>query len=145
MTDQEIVDLVEHANALWNRTPVLSDLKAQRRAWKALLADLDYGAVKTVLNRLNLNTQYLPRPGEVRVAALGAQFPTPLTAWGIYQTLRSAVAHGTSTPDVPEVLRPFFKSLSGAALGLETNGDRNLFLAEYQKYIDAETLKLCAC
>ena len=139
MTKDELVELVQHANALWSRTPSLADVKAQNRAWYALLQDLDFGACKDAIERLSFSRQFIPRPAEVRIAARGIQWPTPLQAWVAYQNMRAAVANGTSTPDFDPRLIPWFKTIG--ALGLHTNGDRDLFISEYQKYIDAESMK----
>ena len=144
MTRQELVQLVEQAYATYNQTlPAAEEkVKAIYTAWYELLHDLEYKEAKRALVRLAVNAQFMPRPGEIRRAAINSRnnmtsFDEPLVAWGKFLSLVRDINSGVQPTERPtEALTETIKLLGDAATGMHTNSDRDAFCRTYEKVVE---------
>lgn len=144
MTKDELVALVEHVNACWNRSLPRDDVKAMNRAWWELCGDLDYESTRRVVNSLAITAPYAPRPGEIRRLTLMPGLPTPVELWAELQTISHAMATGLeSRKPMSPILKLIYGKMGDTLMGLATNGDRNMFIAVAEKTIDSLVLETC--
>ena len=130
MTKEELVDVAGRCWAVWNYQP--ADIKAAYEAWWGMLGDLDVDEVRAMVNALTVSDSFCPKPGELRRLVLGDDAPSNAEAWHAYQQVARAVDHGTGVPDVHPLVSDVIR-LVGA--GLHTNGDRQFFIAEYERAV----------
>lgn len=142
MTKAEIMPLVDQAYATYNQTLYEVDKKTVYRAWYDLLWDIDYEEAHAAFLQLAITEKFMPRPGDIRRAAIDARIKVPphldgYSAWGVFVTLQKNAHFGTPTEiAVPEALRMTLERLGEAAYDMHTNGDREAFLRVYEKVIE---------
>lgn len=141
MTDDEIIKVVEHLNACWNTKP--DDIKAQRRAWKVFIHDLNFGNVMETINRLALTATYQPRPGEIRRLMLAPSFLTGIEAWAQLQSVRKASQSGITPQQLDTAVKDTIRRIGDIALGLQSNGDRDMFINAYNTTIEELIQESC--
>lgn len=144
MEKLETSKIVDHANACWNKTLYNEDLKIQKRAWHALLHDLDFDDVMRVVNRMAITSSYPPRPGDVRREVIMGKLPLAMGAWSELQAWRDAVNSGAETPELSEFTKAAIVSVgSEVALGLHTNGDRDRFFDAFDRIMQEVVERRC--
>ena len=139
ITKEECAELVRQAYATYNQTLPKMDEKVTFRAWYQLLKDLEYDDCQKAFIRLATHATFMPRPGDVRRSAIDAQTKIPphldaYSAWGIFQQIVREVNSGTQTEiPKPEALIKTLQQLGDGALGMHTNGDREVFVRTYER------------
>ena len=142
MTKSELALLVEQAYATYNQTlPVDDRLKTLYTAWSEILHDLELAEAKRAFVRLAVNAQFMPRPGDIRRAAINGRTKVPpfddaLVAWGKFLSLMQDVNSGVvNQQPASEAIRLTAKALGDAAYGMHTNADRDAFCRTYDKIV----------
>lgn len=139
MTKEELMDFVKEVYATYNQQLLMIDEKATFRAWYNLLYDLSIEEVRAAFLALATHEKFMPRPGDIRRAAIDAQTGIPqqidaYSAWGIFQTIIREVHSGTQTQiHKPEALIKTMQQLGDSAMTMHTNGDREVFVRIYEK------------
>jgi hypothetical protein len=112
------------------------------RAWWQLLSDLEYKYVWAAFNNMAVHSDFIPRPGQLRRAAIdlidgGGRHPDGASAWGILQAMRKATEGGQFYEGSrPEALTLATEQLGASAFDMHTNGDRETFLRVYSKVVE---------
>lgn len=143
MTKAELANLVDQAYATYNQQlPTENErLKAIYAAWYGLLHDLDYKEARSAFTHLAVNATFMPRPGEVRRAAINRRnnftpFEDAVSAWGKFVAIVRDTNSGVPiTVEVSEALRMTVKALGEAAYNMHTNSDRDAFTRIYEAVI----------
>jgi len=143
MTKSELVSLVEQAYATYRlELPVVEEQQvAVYMAWGDLLLDLEYESCRRALVDIAVHSAFMPRPGEIRKAAINTSnkippFDDPNYAWGIWMTISREVSSGTPPSITPsEALVKTVHILGEAAYGMHTNGDREAFCSVYRQVV----------
>ena len=141
MNKLELADIVDQAYATFNAALPQEELreKAVYRAWYDVLHDVEYPEAKRAILDLAVKTVFLPKPGDVRRAAINTrigmtQFDDPYVAWGKLNTISQEVNSGLyPSMEVSPALAKTIKNLGQAAYGLHTNGDREMFIRVYDQ------------
>jgi hypothetical protein len=142
MTKKELETLVRYIYATFNVQLMKVDEKTVLRAWWNMLDDLEYDVAADAFTNLAIYADFLPRPGEVRRAAIDLMvgedmYPEPATAWGILQAMRKATEGGQFYEgERPEPLMQTIEMLGSSAFDMHTNGDRETFVRVYSKVIE---------
>lgn len=143
MTKSELVELVEHTFATFNSTLPIDEgrLKTVLSAWYDLLHDLSYEESHRAVLDLAVSSTFLPRPGDIRRAAINGRtkippFDEPIVAWGKWLTLQKEVNSGMP-PSIPvsEALQKTVSELGESAYGMHTNSDREQFMKAYERVV----------
>lgn len=149
MTKEELVDVVDRIHASWNQTVDKSQQKTVYEAWWRILKDLDKSTVDEAVDELCLFERFMPRPGDVRRAAVfkstGWNPPSKAEAWNQFRSMADAAHTGTfvsSTPIDPLVKKTVAQLGGTASYNLHTNGDRELFFAAYDRTVADEERNL---
>lgn len=145
MTKDELVALVEHVNACWNRSLPREDVKAMNRAWWELCGDLDETKTRAVINELALTAPYTPRPGEVRRLVLMPGLPSPIELWAELQAISRMMHTGSDQGRKPmsPTLKLIYHRMGDTLMGLVTNGDRNAFINVAETVINEQIKETC--
>lgn len=147
MTKTEIIGIVDRAIATWGKTVTGPERKALYDAWFRLLDDLDADRVHAALDQLAVDTpQWMPTVGTVRRTAIDHADPDPppsaAAAWEQFRTLTVAANTGTYQPvQLHPVVAATFAKLGPGAIGKDTNGDRDRFIATYEQALNARYRK----
>ncbi len=141
ISKEETAVFVKQVYATYNQPLLLVDEKSIFRAWYDLLSDLPHNEIRSAFQRLATHEKYMPRPGDVRRATIDYLTKLPphidaYSAWGIFQgmvrDMNSGVANETNRP---EALIKTLQSLGDGAMGMHTNGDREVFVRVYEKVV----------
>ena len=141
MDKNETVAIVKQAYATYNQILGMADERATYEAWYDLLGDLEHATVKKAFLQLATYEKYMPRPGDIRRAAIDLQTETPqlldaYSAWGIFQGIVREVNSGVQTGiPKPESLIKTLEKLGDSAWGMHTNGDREAFVRVYEEVV----------
>jgi len=141
LTKNELVAIVDRIYLSWNQQVNPVSQKAMYEAWWRILADLDKSTVESALDDLVIENGYMPRPGEVRRRAISlihdTTVPSHGEAWQQFRAAADAAHSGSfSKESVHELVARTVKALGGVnAYSPHTNGDRDLFLASYDKVV----------
>lgn len=140
MNKEDLVKIVDKVCAAWNQSLAANSKKEMYTTWFHVLQDLEAGEVDRVIDDLIVeDDRFMPRVGTVRKRVLSSKVeapPEPIVAW---QQLRAVAesAHNGDAPDaVHELVRVSLARLGGvSALGLHTNGDREMFITVYRSVV----------
>jgi hypothetical protein len=133
----EMVEIVNRAYAAHNQTLLRSTIQDVQRVWFDLLGEFDATVVYDTFLELTTYSVYMPTPGNIRRAIIekqGDKIPSGLAAWGTLQQLAKN-AHSGIYEEIPvhEVIRLTVADIGNQAYELHTNGDRELFIATYER------------
>jgi hypothetical protein len=128
---------VKRAYAAHNQTLLRASIADVNKVWFDLLGEFDMTVVYDTFLELTTYSVYMPTPGNVRKAILEKQLgriPSGLAAWGTLQKL-ARNAHSGTYEDIPvhEVIKLTVAEIGNQVYELHTNGDRELFIATYDK------------
>jgi hypothetical protein len=141
MDKNETIEMVKQAYATYNQQLLMVDEQVTFRAWHDLLSDIEYATVKKAFLQLATYEKYMPRPGDIRRAAIDLQTEIPqlldaYSAWGIFQGIVREVNSGVQTGiPKPESLVKTLEKLGDSAWGMHTNGDRDAFVRVYDEVV----------
>jgi len=144
MDSKQVREIASLVYGYWNdRLPSTESVKKEVLApWLEMLADIDYDIALQAVQGLALTDTYMPKAAHVRIAALTKQNeivhpPNEHEAWAHVQTLSQTLANGTSAvTDLHPVLLETIHQMGGMTkLDTTTNGDRQYFLAAYDKNV----------
>lgn len=142
MTKDELVTLVKQAYATYNENLNEFEKKWVYRAWFDLLHDVPYEDARAAFLQLAAKATFLPRPGEVRRAAIDRSDPNPkppdpYTAWGTLQEIiREVNSGGTYSGAKHPALMEAMRRLGEGLAGMHTNGDREVFVRVYATVVE---------
>lgn len=136
MTKDEATELVAQVNALWGKEPHLQAFKDQCRVWWRFVHDLTLEDCMRVIDRMALMPGFVPKPGEVRTRVIVGVVPDALEAWEELQAASAAVASGNEPDDMHDLTVLVARKLGEQVTGLRTNGDRDNFVAFYNKTVN---------
>lgn len=148
MTKEELVAVVDRAHALWNQSGFTPrELKAIHEAWWDMLGELDFDTVMGAVRERAMQEGPPPRPAEIRrlsiLTTVAYTAPSPVEAWG---SLREAAQRLDAGVGLDEPLHPLvretIRELGDLSLNLSTNRDRDLFMQEYSKRLQAKASSL---
>lgn len=149
MEKTETVELVNRVYAAYNQVLIRATAQDTQRVWHDLLGEFDMTVVYDTFLELATYSVFMPTPGAIRRAIIekgGDKIPSPLAAWGTLQQL-ARNAHSGTYEDIPvhEVIKLTVADIGHQAYELHTNGDRELFIATYERVCESylrERLKL---
>ena len=142
ITKEETALFVKQVYATYNQPLIKVDEKDVFRAWYDLLHDLPHDDIRTAFLKLATHAKFMPRPGDVRRATIDyltklPPHPDAYFAWGIFQGIVRDMNSGVGNKiPKPESLIKTLQQLGDAALGMHTNGDREVFVRIYEKVVD---------
>ena len=131
---------MELLSVSWDKPIDPNSLKIRARGYWEYIADLPHDAVQIVVRNLaTAGRKWMPRPGELRVATIAMMQedempPTAEEAWTSLLTISSAIHDGTTDyAKAHPVLAQTIHRLGSGAIGLHTNGDRDMFIRLYEQ------------
>jgi hypothetical protein len=139
---EDLAEFVREVYATYNQQLLRLDEKPTFRAWYNLLYDLDIEEIRSAFIKLATYEKYMPRPGDVRRAAIDTQTKIPqqldpYSAWGTFQTIIQNIHSGTQTEiPKPEALVKTMQHFGDSIFTMHTNGDREAFIRVYTKVVD---------
>lgn len=136
-------DLVDRVYVVWRIESTIQDRKKAKEVWWEFIHDLDFDAVRKVLNGKALIGGYPPRPGEVRVEAKIGRLPLASDAWDELQRNREKVNSGGMADHMSPLAAATVNRLRSQAGGLNTNADRNLFVQTFTRVLEEFIAEEC--
>jgi hypothetical protein len=134
----EFIKLVHHT---YNTGLARKDEPDIARAWHMYIQDLPYEDVLPAFIELSMESQFMPKPMDVRKAAKdrGTKIPKPELpnlAWATFQTLIKNANNGNHTPiPIHECLQLCLKRLGDTAYTMHDQYDKKRFEAVYEECV----------
>jgi hypothetical protein len=140
---EDLVQIVDRIHATWNQPiPKGPDQKTIYNAWWILLQHQDADAVHRTVTELAVQETFMPKPGQIlRKTVLrekGFDPPSSAEAWMQFRQMAQAAMSGTytTTGQIHPIVARVVNTLGGTnSYHLNTNGDREIFLTQYEKEI----------
>ena len=143
------IELCEILHGAWSKPLDAQSIKVSAKAyWLVLGEDFDYDeAIDYVREKIIGQAKWAPRPGEILVAVKARKAgddvpPTAAEAWMDLQERSKAIHDGSLNYAVAHpVLARVMKKLGNDAVGLRTNGDRDMFTQAYEAEVERYLLE----
>lgn len=140
MNKEECYNLAELICVTWGKPADQISVQAHARGLWEFAQDLDVEECKEVVRREGMTRQWMLKPGELRMIVLSGRDgvelpPTAEMAWADLQHRAREAFNGTTDYEKAHPLLEEVMNLLGGidALGLRTNGDRDMFTRLYNE------------